>query len=173
MAVRRRAPADSVDTMTSFTPIELVTDRFLDRLVEPDVEGALESIDDDILYTNVGLPAVRGKRRFATAMRLLNTSMTSFDYRMLNVAVDLDAVGESRVPAAVVLTERIDELRIGRLRLQFWVCGRFEVRDARIVVWRDYFDFYDCTKALIRGLAALVFPSLLPPLHAVTRRVQR
>ncbi len=140
--------------MTSTTPTVLVTD-FLDRLARLDVEGALADVDDNIVYTNVGLPTVRGKRRFSTAMRTLNSRWTSFDYRMLNAAVDDN----------VVLTERIDELTIGKLRLQFWVCGRFEVREGRIVVWRDYFDMFDCTKALGRGLVALVFPRVLPPLN--------
>lgn len=141
--------------MTSTTPLELITDHFLDRLAALDADTALESVDDSIVYTNVGLPTVRGKRRFAAVMRMLNTKWSSFDYRMLNAAADGDGV---------VLTERIDELTVGPLRLQFWVCGRFEVRDGRIVVWRDYFDFYDCTKALVRGVVALVLPRTLPPL---------
>jgi limonene-1,2-epoxide hydrolase len=59
-----------------------------------------------------------------------------------------------------VLTERSDALIFGPLRLQFWVCGVFEVHDGRITLWRDYFDFFDMTKALARGLVALVLPSL-------------
>ncbi|NMO00676.1 SnoaL-like domain-containing protein [Gordonia sp. TBRC 11910] len=140
--------------MTSTTALDLITDRFLDRLAGLDIDGALESVDDAIVYSNVGLPTVRGKKRFASVMRLLNTKWSNFDYRMLNAAADGD----------VVLTERIDELTIGPLRLQFWVCGRFEISDGRIVVWRDYFDFFDCTKALVRGVVALAFPRVLPPL---------
>ena len=30
-----------------------------------------------------------------------------------------------------VLTERTDAIIIGPLRLQFWVCGAFEVRDGK------------------------------------------
>ena len=35
-----------------------------------------------------------------------------------------------------------------------------EVREGRITLWRDYFDFYDMLKATARGFAALVLPSL-------------
>jgi limonene-1,2-epoxide hydrolase len=59
-----------------------------------------------------------------------------------------------------VLTERTDALIFGPLRLQFWVCGVFEVHGGRITLWRDYFDLWDITKATLRGVAATVLPSL-------------
>ena len=60
-----------------------------------------------------------------------------------------------------VLTERTDALISGPLRLQFWVCGVFEVHDGRITLWRDYFDFFEFfIKATLRGVAAIVIPSL-------------
>jgi limonene-1,2-epoxide hydrolase len=36
----------------------------------------------------------------------------------------------------------------------------FEVHDGRITLWRDYFDVVDILKATLRGVAALVVPSL-------------
>lgn len=59
-----------------------------------------------------------------------------------------------------MLTEPTDALTFGPLRLQFRVCGVFEVHDGRITLWRDCFDFYDMFKATVRGLAAPVLPSL-------------
>ncbi len=51
-----------------------------------------------------------------------------------------------------VLTERTDALIFGPLRLQFWVCGVFEVHGGRITLWRDYFDAFDFfVKAPLRG----------------------
>ena len=44
------------------------------------------------------------------------------------------------VNGASVLTERTDVLVIGPVRMQFWVCGVFEVHNGRITLWRDYFD---------------------------------
>ncbi|GAC57407.1 hypothetical protein GOHSU_19_00110 [Gordonia hirsuta DSM 44140 = NBRC 16056] len=147
--------------MTSRKPEELVTS-FFANLARGDVDAALADTAENIVYTNVSLPTVRGKARFAPLMRLLNGRHIAFDAQLLAISAD---------DQGVVLTERYDELRIGPLRMQFWVCGRNEVRDGQIVVWRDYFDFFNCTKGLVRGLAALVFPRLLPPLPDALSRM--
>lgn len=145
---------NGVAPATARTPIDVVTD-FLDALARSDSAAALADVDDNIAYTNVSLPTVRGKR----AVRRIFAGMdgrdwVGFDYVMVNVSAD----------DGVVLTERVDELSIGPVVLQFWVCGRFEVANGRITVWRDYFDYYDMTKALLRGLAAAVIPPLRRPL---------
>ena len=141
--------------MTSQTPIEIVT-ALLDAFAREDIAGALDAIDDDIAYTNVSLPTIHGKRKVAGVLGgVAKKSWVGFNYRMLNVSSD---------DAGVVLTERVDELRFGRLHLQFWVCGRFEIREGRIVVWRDYFDYFDMAKGLLRGIAALALPSVQKPL---------
>jgi limonene-1,2-epoxide hydrolase len=63
-----------------------------------------------------------------------------------------------------VLTERTDALIFGPLRLQFWVCGVFEVHNGRITLWRDYFDMFDFAKATVRGLVGVLVPSVRPKL---------
>jgi limonene-1,2-epoxide hydrolase len=68
------------------------------------------------------------------------------------------------VNGSTVLTERTDALVFGPVRLQFWVCGVFEVRDGRITLWRDYFDMFDFTKSIARGLVGAVIPGLRPAL---------
>ncbi|MGW0038789.1 limonene-1,2-epoxide hydrolase family protein [Gordonia sp. NPDC003376] len=142
--------------MTSRTPIEIVTG-FLDSLARGDADTAMVDVADNIDYTNVSLPTVRGKRKVAKIFGGLGRpGGVTFNYSMVNAAEG----------GTVVLTERIDEISWGRLHLQFWVCGRFEVRNAQIVVWRDYFDYVDMTRALVRGVAALVVPSLVRPLPA-------
>ena len=55
--------------------------------------------------------------------------------------------------SGVVLTERTDVLTAARFSARFWVCGTFELRDGRIVLWRDRFDFADVTVAALRGAA--------------------
>ena len=62
-----------------------------------------------------------------------------------------------------VLTERTDAIIVGPLRVQFWVCGVFEVHGGQITLWRDYVDRLDFfVIAPLRALAALVIPSLRP-----------
>jgi limonene-1,2-epoxide hydrolase len=55
-----------------------------------------------------------------------------------------------------VLTERTDVLLFRRLRIQFWVCGRFDVRDGQVVLWRDYFSLTSYSAATLRGLLGMV-----------------
>jgi limonene-1,2-epoxide hydrolase len=141
--------------MLANTPEE-VTTLFLESMASGNTETALELVDPDIVYTNVSLPTVRGKARTAKIIRALDGARVGFRVRLITVAADGDTV----------LTERIDELRFGKLRAQFWVVGRFEVRDGRITVWRDYFDWFDVTKGMLRGVAALAVPGLQKPLPA-------
>ncbi len=97
---------------------------------------------------------MRGRRRIMKLFRS-GEGRAGFEVKIHHIATD----GSS------VLTERTDALIFGPLRLQFWVCGTFEVHDGRITVWRDYFDAFDFfVKAPLRAVAAIVFPSLRPRL---------
>ncbi|QDQ96223.1 limonene-1,2-epoxide hydrolase family protein [Tomitella fengzijianii] len=127
---------------------------FLESLAARDGRAAMDLVDEYIVYTNVGLATVRGERRMRTVVDLLCRPGIGFGVHTISAAAD----GET------VLTERIDEIRLGRLRMRFWVCGKFVVRGGRITLWRDYFDFFDCTKAFLRALAGLVSPSLNRPM---------
>ncbi|WAJ47020.1 nuclear transport factor 2 family protein [Mycobacterium sp. Aquia_216] len=122
---------------------------FLHALQDEDFATAEATLDDDLVYENVGLPTIRGRHRAIKLFRGME-GRASFEVKIHRIAAD----------GAAVLTERSDALIFGPLRLQFWVCGVFEVRDGRITLWRDYFDFFDMTKALLRGVAALAIPSL-------------
>jgi limonene-1,2-epoxide hydrolase len=122
---------------------------FLNALQNADYETADAALHDNLVYENVGLPTIHGRARAIKLFRQME-GRASFEVKIHRIAAD----------GAAVLTERSDALIFGRLRLQFWVCGVFEVHDGRITLWRDYFDFYDMIKATARGLAALVIPSL-------------
>jgi limonene-1,2-epoxide hydrolase len=120
----------------------------------------MELVADDIVYTNVGLPTLRGRADVERAMDSLAGERIGFEVYIhsSSTAEHLDGSAGS----GTVLNERTDVITIGRFRLQFWVMGRFDVVDGRITLWRDYFDFWDMTKAAARGLAALALPGLAP-----------
>ncbi|HSS25522.1 MAG TPA: limonene-1,2-epoxide hydrolase family protein [Mycobacterium sp.] len=122
---------------------------FLNALQEEDFETADAALDDDLVYENVGLSRIRGGRRTMKLLRRMEGRMR-FEVKIHRVAAD----------GAAVLTERTDALIFGPLRVQFWACGIFEVRNGRIILWRDYVDVYDMFKGFVRGLAALAVPSL-------------
>jgi limonene-1,2-epoxide hydrolase len=122
---------------------------FLNALQDADYGAAEAVLDEHLVYQNVGLPTIHGRRKAMQLFRGMDGRM-AFEVKIHRIAAD----------GAAVLTERTDALIAGPLRLQFWVCGVFEVHDGRITLWRDYFDFFDMLKATARGVAGLVIPSL-------------
>jgi limonene-1,2-epoxide hydrolase len=139
--------------MTELTDTAVANTRtvesFLNALQHLDYETAEATLDDNLVYENVGLPTIHGRARAIKLFRQMD-GRAAFEVKIHRIAAD----------GAAVLTERTDALIFGPLRLQFWVCGVFEVHDGRITLWRDYFDFFDMTKALLRGVAGVAIPSL-------------
>lgn len=125
----------------------------LASLQAADTDGAGAVLDDNLVYQNVGLPTIRGRARAMKLFRAME-GRAGFEVKTHRIAVN----------GSAVLTERTDVLIFGPVRLQFWVCGVFEVSGGRITLWRDYFDVWDMTKALVRGLAGAVVPALRPRL---------
>jgi limonene-1,2-epoxide hydrolase len=135
---------------TSLAPRPVV-EQFLDLLRAGDIDGAAELLGVDVEYTNVGLPMVRGRERVRRLSRAtLGRAGAGFEVYVHAISAD----------GPIVLTERTDVLKFGRMRVQLWVCGRFDVHDGQIVVWRDYFDYVAFAAATIRGLLGMVFPAL-------------
>jgi limonene-1,2-epoxide hydrolase len=122
---------------------------FLNALQDEDFDAAENALAQNLVYQNVGLPTIYGRDRTVKLFRSLQ-GRVGFEVKIHRIAAD----------GSAVLTERTDALIFGPLRLQFWVCGVFEVHEGRITLWRDYFDFLDMAKATVRGLAGIVIPSL-------------
>ena len=139
--------------MTELTATDIANTRtvegFLNALQDGDYEAAEAALDDNLVYENVGLPTIHGRARAMKLFRQMD-GRAALEVKIHRIAAD----------GAAVLTERTDALIIGPLRMQFWVCGVFEVHNGRITLWRDYFDLFDMFKATVRGLAGLVLPSL-------------
>lgn len=130
----------------------LVVEAFLDALAAPDLERVAELLADDVVYTNVGLPSVVGRGNVIRTLGMLERSSASLEVYVHAIS----ATGPT------VLTERTDVLALWRFRAQFWVSGRFDVVDGLITLWRDSFDYVDVLRGSLRGLAALVLPSVAP-----------
>ena len=126
---------------------------FLAALQDQDIDAAGAVLDEHLVYQNVGFPTIRGRARAIKLFRGME-GRAGFEVKTHRIAVN----------GSTVLTERTDALVFGRVRLQFWVCGVFEVTNGRITLWRDYFDMFDFSKALVRGLVGAVIPALRPTL---------
>lgn len=140
-----------IEHTESATTAIATVEAFLAALEGEDFDVAESLLSDELVYQNVGLPTIHGRRRAMKVFRTLQ-GRVAFEAKIHRIAVDGNAV----------LTERTDAMIIGPLRLQFWIYGVYEVRDGRITLWRDYFDFFDMFKATWRAVAATVFPSLYP-----------
>ena len=127
-----------------------VVESFLYALRDKDFDAADEALDDDLVYQNVGLPTIRGRQRTMKLLGGLSRPNAGFDVKIHRIASE----------GSAVLTERTDVLIFGPFQAHFWVCGVFEVRDGRITLWRDYFDFLDIVKGSVRALAAIAIPAL-------------
>jgi limonene-1,2-epoxide hydrolase len=137
------------DHDTAKDPPAVVTG-FLHALERFDLDAALDLVADDLVYINVTLPTLRGRDRLEQLARpVVRPDRMGFHVHFNHVAADGD----------VVLTDRIDELNFRRFAMRFWVYGRFVVRDGRIAVWRDSFDWVDVTIGALRGLIGLVAPA--------------
>jgi limonene-1,2-epoxide hydrolase len=121
-------------------PKETVT-AFLSALEKLDIDAALGLAAEDMIYQNVPLPPARGIAAVEKQLRVMGRYGTGFEARIRHLAAD----------GPVVLTERTDVLKVRSWSAEFWVCGTFEVREGRIVLWRDYFDWTTLLAASVRG----------------------
>ncbi len=114
---------------------------FLAALERTDTEAALELLHPDVVYQNVPFPPARGRVAVERQLRGLERMFSGFAVIHHNIAAN----------GSTVLTERTDILSIGKVDVAIWVCGTFELRDGRITLWRDRFDFADLIWAITRG----------------------
>lgn len=128
---------------------------FLSALERLDFDGALVYLSEDIEYQNVPLPSDRGKQAVSQTLKRFSLFGDEFKVEIKNIA-------ESN---GVVLTERIDTLGGPGIRLEFWVCGTFEVKDGKITLWRDYFDTASVGAQIAKnlpGFSIALLKKLLP-----------
>lgn len=133
----------------STPPVEVVR-AFLSALERLDIDEALAYAADDVVYQNVPVKPARGKRAFEKQMRFMAKYGSGFEARLHHIAAD----------GPIVLTERTDVLAAGPWKAEFWVCGTFEVREGKIVLWRDYFDWTTVLAASARGGARAVVSTI-------------
>ena len=132
--------------------MERVVESFLEALASSDLDRAMMLLAEDVVYSNVGLPTIRGRQNVRRVLQGLGRPAAAFEVRMHAISSD----------GRRVLTERTDVIAVGRFRAQFWVWGRFDVDNGMITLWRDSFDFVDVTRGMLRGVIGVLAPSLRP-----------
>ena len=111
------------------TPSEVVRE-FCAAVGRKDL-GAVEALlDEKVVYHNIGSEPAAGRDATLAAVKFQFDMFDPISFRIRNIAEDGDTV----------LTERVDEVTANGVMAPVPVMGTFEVRDGRIVQWRDYFD---------------------------------
>jgi limonene-1,2-epoxide hydrolase len=109
---------------------EEIVDQFIARVVAQDLDAACELVADDLEYDNVPM----GKNHGPAGLK-------AFLGAMAGGVADLQFVVHRQVAAGdLVFNERTDRFLVGDRWFDLPVAGVFELRDGKIVLWRDYFD---------------------------------
>jgi limonene-1,2-epoxide hydrolase len=148
MVEQATKPGNGADKPEVDSSSVLVVERFMEFLRRGDLDEAVALLAVDVRYENVGLPTVHGRERVRRLFGIGYENGAGFDVVIHTICAN----GTS------VLTERTDILKFRQLHVQVWVCGRFDVHDGQIVLWRDYFDFLDFNKALLQGMLGVHLP---------------
>ena len=135
--------------MSQSTPEQIVT-QFLHALETQDHDQIAALLAPNLHYTNVSLPTLKGGQKVANLFEVLLRRGTGFQVKVHSIATN----------GNTVMTERTDVINVGSLHVGFWVCGTFQVENGRIVLWRDYFDWWDISRGALRGVAGMILPKL-------------
>jgi limonene-1,2-epoxide hydrolase len=117
---------------------EEIVNEFMARVVRMDLDAACELVSDDVEYDNVPMGKVYGPDGIKSVLG-----------QMVGMLDEVDWVIHRQVAAgSLVLNERTDRFGMNGKWMELPVAGVFEVRDERIVLWRDYFDMTTFTNQL-------------------------
>lgn len=123
--------------MAEPTPEQVVRD-FCAAWSEMDLERIMDFFAADAVYHNMPTEPIVGTPAIREFIEGFTGSIEHAVFEVLNIA----SVG------SVVLTERVDTFVTADRSTGLPVMGTFEVRDGKIVAWRDYFDMAEAMAAV-------------------------
>ena len=115
--------------------VKLVTD-FCRAWSNRNIEELVAYFSEDAVYHNMPMPPMKGKPAIQAILSQIIAPTSAIEWEILNVA-------ES---GNVVFTERVDRFQMGGKKVELPVAGVFEIKDGKIVAWRDYFDMPTWTR---------------------------
>ena len=110
---------------------EIVT-RFMRAWEAKDTDRIMSFFAPDAVYHNMPMPAMKGVEEIRKFIAPFAGSADDVAFEVLN---------QAETAGGTVLNERVDRftLRNGQ-KIAAEVMGVFELKDGKIVAWRDYFD---------------------------------
>lgn len=94
------------------------------------IDELLGYFTPDAVYHNIPLEPLKGIDAIRSTLEMFAAPAEHIEFEMLALASNGD----------LVFTERVDRFRILGKDVALPVAGVFEVRNGKIVAWRDYFD---------------------------------
>ena len=107
-----------------------------------DVDEIMSFFQRDAIYHNIPAAPVEGVEAIRPVIESFAGNATEIEWVLSDIA-------ESA--SGAVMTERIDRFEIGGKWIELPVMGIFELRDEKIVHWRDYFDMQQFTDQMPTG----------------------
>ncbi len=111
---------------------------FLEAWSRLDVDELVDYFDVEGVYHNMPASPIAGHDNLRKFIGGFISPWTRTDWQLLNL------VGEGNL----VFAERIDRTQAGDKQVDLPCCGVFEMRNGKILVWRDYFDMQTYLKAM-------------------------
>lgn len=114
--------------------------RFTEACVHADPDEVANFFVEDAVWWNAPWQPVTGRDAIRETFRRGTERMTALPWEIRHIVADAD----------IVMTERIDNFLVGDTRVRVPCVGVFELRDGRILAWRDYWDLRHFESQLLR-----------------------
>ena len=118
-------------------PEDIVRD-FCAAWARLDLDELMTYFADDAVYHNMPGPPLEGNTAVREGISRFLSGWDETQWDIVNIA----AAGD------IVFAERVDRTRAGDRQVQLPVTGVFELRDGKVVAWRDYFDLATFQRAM-------------------------
>ena len=120
------------------TENERVVNEFCRTWSTLDIGKVMEFFTDDAVYHNIPLTAAKGKAEIRKTIDGFMPGTTKVEFKILSTA----SAGD------LVFNERVDSFIVNGRPVEVPVAGVFQLRDGKIMAWRDYFDLATYTNQL-------------------------
>jgi limonene-1,2-epoxide hydrolase len=107
-----------------------VVREFCEAIHRKDLSRVESLFDEKVVYHNIGAEPALGRDAALAAVKFQFDMFDPISFRIINLVEN----------GNTVLTERVDEVTANGIMAPVPLMGTFEVKEGRIVHWRDYFD---------------------------------
>jgi limonene-1,2-epoxide hydrolase len=113
--------------------------RLVELINRRDLERALALFTQETVYHNMPVDPLYGVEGVRQILEPFVRGSEEIEWVLHNVAVS---------ESGAVLTERTDRFKLNGQWIALPVMGVFEVRDEKIIAWRDYYDSVDVERQM-------------------------